>query len=491
MALAEYPQRRFSSIPHVQAQIERTTMQSGKTKVLVLGGGLSGLAASALLAESGKFNITLVEGRKLLGGQICGWEDDDGDPIETGIHILFPWYHNLVELYEHLGRPLPLVPTDGQYYVLDGQHKDVVVFKTTGTMWGDVKAIWSYPRLSLADKWRMGRIVLEALRLSPAEAEKYDGWTVRAFLMSRGASTKLVAFFEIAVITIQGLYGWEASAASFLKFLKCLFGSESKMPASFLAQPTHECMVAPLVECIERHGGTLKSGERIKSIEIAASRVESVRTEGGDYSDFDVVLCALPAYVLPKVLPGELHPQIEGLCRFQSAHVMCLQLHYDRCVFPHGNVYVSNREGVVFDSVCDKSFHWTDFKASGSIVQVLIDNGREYEGAPDAIVLRRVLDDLGAFFPATRDAKLEKHVVLRHDAIYTETRPNYFSGVLRSSETFIDNMLVAGEWTAGAYHYGLESAAVAGIRAANTLLARHNLPTHKIAPVKYADWIVK
>ncbi|MCG8584648.1 MAG: FAD-dependent oxidoreductase, partial [Pirellulales bacterium] len=400
-------------------------MEDGKTKVLVLGGGLSGLATSALLAESGRFDVTIIEGRKLFGGQACGWEDSDGDPVETGIHILFPWYENLVRFYKNLGHPLPLVPTDGYYYVLDGKYKDTVVFETTRSLWGDFKAIWSYPRLTVRDKYRMARIVLEALRLSPEQAEQYDGWTVRAFLMSRKASPELVAFFEIATITIQGLWGWEASAASFLKFLKCLFGSETDMTASFLSKPTHECMVAPLVEHVERHGGVLKSGERVEAVDINEGQVQSVRTDAGKYDDFDLVLSALPAYILPKVLPGELHPQVAGLCRYQSAHVICLQLHYDRCCFPHGNVYVSNRQGVIFDSICDKAYHWAEHKEGGSIIQVLIDNSREYEAASDAFLLEEVLGDLHTFFPETKDANLEKHHVLRHDMIYTETRTNY------------------------------------------------------------------
>ena len=43
-------------------------MDGGQTKVLVLGGGLSGLTAASSLADSGKFDVTVVEGGKLLGG---------------------------------------------------------------------------------------------------------------------------------------------------------------------------------------------------------------------------------------------------------------------------------------------------------------------------------------------------------------------------------------------------------------------------------------
>ena len=119
------------------------------------------------------------------------------------------------------------------------------------------------------------------------------------------------------------------------------------------------------------------------------------------------------------------------------------------------------------------------------MLQVLIDNAREYRDAPDQVILDRVNRDLKAFFPKVNGSQLQKYHLQRHTQVFTETRPNYFSGVFRNSETFLSNLLIAGDWTAKPYHYGMESAAVAGLRAANLLLEREGLSQHEILDVKF------
>ena len=59
-----------------------------RKKVAIIGGGLSGLACAKYLADAGHKPIVL-EARDVLGGKVSAWQDDDGDWIETGLHIFF------------------------------------------------------------------------------------------------------------------------------------------------------------------------------------------------------------------------------------------------------------------------------------------------------------------------------------------------------------------------------------------------------------------
>jgi zeta-carotene desaturase len=456
-----------------------------KKRVLILGGGLSGLITAASLPKS-EFTVTVLEQGMQAGGQVRGWEDEDGDSMETGIHVLFSWYINLVSIYERLGQPLPLVPTDGNFHVFNGPLKKISILETSTTLISTLRSLFTYPLLPFRDKLRFVKIVFDALTLTEKGAEKYDHWTVSAYLASRKAGPELTALLEISAVTIQALFGWEASAASFLKFTKCLFGSDTPLDAScFLSQPTHLCMVKPLIDVIEKNGGEVKLEEPINELVLEGDRVTEVKTPKEVYKDFDVVLSALPAYVFRKLLPGEIQQRFPALCSYQSAYVITLQMYYDRLVMDDGQCYISNRDGVLFDALIDKTHHWDELKGQGSVLQVLIDNAREYRNASDEMILDHVNKDLEVYFPKVKDAKLKKHHLQRHTQVFTETRPNYFSGVFRKSETFLSNLLVAGDWTARPYHYGMESAAVAGLRAANLLLERENLPPHEILDLKY------
>ena len=62
--------------------------ESEKKKVAIIGGGLSGLACAKYLVDAGH-EPTVYEARDVLGGKVSAWQDEDGDWIETGLHIFF------------------------------------------------------------------------------------------------------------------------------------------------------------------------------------------------------------------------------------------------------------------------------------------------------------------------------------------------------------------------------------------------------------------
>jgi 15-cis-phytoene desaturase len=68
-----------------------TTLKSSpgeKKKVAIIGGGLSGLACAKYLVDAGH-EPTVYEARDVLGGKVSAWQDEDGDWIETGLHVSF------------------------------------------------------------------------------------------------------------------------------------------------------------------------------------------------------------------------------------------------------------------------------------------------------------------------------------------------------------------------------------------------------------------
>jgi uncharacterized protein with NAD-binding domain and iron-sulfur cluster len=48
--------------------------------VLIVGGGLAGLATAAELVDAG-MRVTVLEKRAVLGGKVSSWRDAEGDPV--------------------------------------------------------------------------------------------------------------------------------------------------------------------------------------------------------------------------------------------------------------------------------------------------------------------------------------------------------------------------------------------------------------------------
>src|SRR6476646_8375553 len=70
--------------------------------VLIVGGGLAGLATAADLVDAGR-RVTVLEKRAVLGGKVSSWRDADGDGVESGLHVFFGSYTHLLALLRRVG----------------------------------------------------------------------------------------------------------------------------------------------------------------------------------------------------------------------------------------------------------------------------------------------------------------------------------------------------------------------------------------------------
>jgi len=103
---AERPNLEETSLPFREAcqaseSIKALPRPITKATVAVLGGGLAGLSTAKHLVDAGHIPIVL-EARSLLGGKVAAWRDNDGDVSETGLHVFFGAYPNMMKLFQDL-----------------------------------------------------------------------------------------------------------------------------------------------------------------------------------------------------------------------------------------------------------------------------------------------------------------------------------------------------------------------------------------------------
>src|SRR6266446_10633832 len=71
-------------------------------EVIVIGGGLAGLAAAAALGGAGH-SVRVLEARPFLGGRATSYEAGGGETIDNCQHILLRCCVNLLDFYRRLG----------------------------------------------------------------------------------------------------------------------------------------------------------------------------------------------------------------------------------------------------------------------------------------------------------------------------------------------------------------------------------------------------
>src|SRR5438034_7007019 len=72
-------------------------------RIIVIGGGLAGMAAAVAL-ESAGIGVTLLESRRILGGRAGSFEDPQtGELLDNCQHVLLGCCTNLIDFYNRVG----------------------------------------------------------------------------------------------------------------------------------------------------------------------------------------------------------------------------------------------------------------------------------------------------------------------------------------------------------------------------------------------------
>ena len=113
--------RRRQTVP-APTGLPDTSALPSRPRVVVVGGGIAGLAAATGLAERG-VAVDVIERERYLGGRVGGWtEQHDGAALamNRGFHAFFRQYYNLRALLERIDPRLGMLTPVEDYPLIDG-----------------------------------------------------------------------------------------------------------------------------------------------------------------------------------------------------------------------------------------------------------------------------------------------------------------------------------------------------------------------------------
>jgi isorenieratene synthase len=154
--------------------------------VVVLGGGIAGIAAAVGLAERG-VQVTLVEKHRQLGGRVRSWPVEHGQhaTMSRGFHAFFRQYYNLRSLIRRVDPTLAsLTPVADYPLVLAGGHRDSFAKMPRTPPLNMAAFVAQSPSFSAADLAKVDvPAALELLDVDfPGTFSAYDGESAAEFL---------------------------------------------------------------------------------------------------------------------------------------------------------------------------------------------------------------------------------------------------------------------------------------------------------------------
>jgi zeta-carotene desaturase len=467
--------------------------------VIVIGGGLAGLAAGVALAESG-WQVRLFEQRPFLGGRATSYVLPDGEHVDNCQHVTLGCCTNLDDFYRRVGSANKVKFFDRLIF-LDPQGRRGEMqagmlpapFHMTGSF-------AMFAPLTLKDKLSIARAMLTILRTSghPRDLDENPSISMLEWLrrqhQTKGAIDRfwrvvLVSALDEELNKTDARYGidvfWKA-------FLSNRTGYRIGVPVVPLAELYDGCKLA-----IEKMGGEVQLRCPLRSIQFENGAVSAVMFDNDRRESADAYVFAVPHSILAELLPEEIRDadtSFRSLSNLKDAPITGVHLWFDREVTTEPFVtlldtttqWVFNKTalyGPPTNSEKDKN------KTKGQYLQLVISASYDLLPKPRQEIIDLCLKEVRQALPKARDANLLKATVIKEATATFSPEP----GVDRwrpKQETSIRKLFLAGDWTATGWPATMEGAVRSGYLAAEAVLKVAGTPKRFLQPDLGPDGLV-
>jgi squalene-associated FAD-dependent desaturase len=435
--------------------------------VVVVGGGLAGLAAALACTDAGA-RVTVLERRPRLGGLTWSFEQR-GRWVDNGQHVFLRCCHAYLGFLRRIG-------SDGDVHVQP--RLDVTVLEP-GRPPARLRrtrlpaplhmapALLGYRHLGMADRLRLGRAAWE-LRTADLDDPALDAQTFAAWLAGRGQSQAAVdALWDLITVPTVNLPAAEASAAMGAKvFQTGLLTDSGGADIGWSGVPLGLLHGERAAAALRRAGADVHTGERVAAVEEgkgpSAGRLV-VRTESRQLVA-GAVVTAVPHHVVNHLLPAGVVPGQAALERLGASPIVDVHVVYDR---PVTDLALAAGLGTPAQWVFDRTASSGLAAAGhgGQYLAVSISAADAWVGRHPTDIVAAMLPELERMFPRAASATVTDTLVTKERLATFRATPGTAS-LRPGPATALAGLAVAGSWTATGWPATMEGAVRSGIAAA-------------------------
>jgi squalene-associated FAD-dependent desaturase len=428
-------------------------------KVVVVGGGLAGLAAAIECADAGA-SVALLEARPRLGGATFSIQRN-GYWLDNGQHVALRCCTEYRAFLGRIGSEHLLAIQPRLDIPVLGEHGRATLSRSRlPAPLHLVSTLLRYRHLSARDRVAAFRAAGALRTLDPEDAQ-LDQQTFGAWLRAHGQSDRAISvLWDLIALPTLNLHAERASLMLAAKVFR-----------TGLLDEADACDVAvPTVPLQHLHGDPARAALEARGARVVLSaRVNAVEPElrvhvGDGVEEADAVVVAVPHHVAAELVPaGVLPPSTaDGL---GASPIVNLHLHYDRRVLDEP-----------FAAAVDSPVQWIFDRTAiagveeGQFLSISLSGAEDEIGVPQADLRARYVPALERLLPAARHAKLLDFFATREPSATFKGVPGTFS-LRPPPRTNVAGLYLAGAWTDTGWPATMEGAVRSGLAAARAALA--------------------
>ena len=455
--------------------------------MIVIGGGLAGLAAGVALADAG-CRVRLFEQRPYLGGRATSYALPNGEHVDNCQHVTLGCCTNLDNFYRRVGAADKIKFFDRLVF-LDPQG-------LTGIMQADflpapihmTGSFLFFAPLSYLDKLSIARALVAILLAGgrPKDAYGAEPMSMLEWLRSRKQTPAAVERFWRVVLVSALNEELDRTDARFgidvfwKAFLANRTGYKMGVPSVPLSELYDGCRTA-----IEKKGGEVILRSPLRGLRFASGTLRAAIFDGGREEAAESIILGLPHDRTAELLPKEIrfaNPALKNLEKFKVSPITGVHFWFDREVTHEPFITLLDTQTQwIFNKTALYGPGGTAAESKGQYLQLVISASYDLLRKSREEIIDLCLKEVRQALPAAREAQLVKATVIKEATATFSPEP----GVDQwrpAQETKTPGLFLAGDWTQTGWPATMEGAVRSGYLAAEAVLRSAGTPQKFLQP---------
>jgi squalene-associated FAD-dependent desaturase len=435
------------------------------TDVIVIGGGLAGLACACALADHA-LRVTVLESSDVPGGRARSWRHRaSGVDVDIGPHVVHSEYANFLKFLERLGtrgritwerrKLINIVDADGTHAL---RHR---ALPAPFSLLPDLVRVRALGPRDVLSNMRITRL---ALGFQEAHVQSLDSLSALELLHLMGTRRAMIEWFwRLASMAVMNVPLELCSAAALMRVHAQLIG-RPRVYFGFPAVGLSDLYVGAAARVIERAGGHVSTRTEVTQVDHSGSVHLATTADGRRFRARHCV------YALPPAALGRVAPGLADTATFEPSPYKSVYLWFDGSLTNERFVALRSSPANLNCDFYDLSKIRPSLRGAPTIFASNIVYSHRAGKLSDDEIVARTLGEIAQFAPAvTRSRLLHADI---HDIPMAIPSPLVGTESRRPrTRTALPGVFLCGDWIRTGLPCSMESAVKSGYLAAEAVLA--------------------